>query len=96
MINLATCELISVGTELLLGDILNTDAQFLSKKLALMGITVLHQSTVGDNRERLLALLKEAAERSDIIILSGGLGPTPDDLTKEVSCEFFGKEMKLH
>lgn len=93
---MATCELISVGTELLLGDILNTDAQFLSKKLALMGITVLHQSTVGDNRERLLALLKEAAERSDIIILSGGLGPTPDDLTKEVSCEFFGKEMKLH
>ncbi len=96
MSKLAVCELISVGTEILLGDILNTDAQFLSIELAKLGISVIHQSTVGDNRERLLAQLKEAAERSDIIILSGGLGPTPDDLTKEVCCEFFGKKMFLH
>ncbi len=96
MSNLAVCELISVGTEILLGDILNTDAQFLSIELAKLGISVIHQSTVGDNRERLLAQLDEAAKRSDIIILSGGLGPTPDDLTKEVCCEFFGKEMFLH
>jgi len=94
--NLAVCELISVGTEILLGDILNTDAQFLSIELAKLGISVIHQSTVGDNRERLLEQLNEAAKRSDIIILSGGLGPTPDDLTKEVCCEFFGKEMLLH
>lgn len=93
---MAVCELISVGTEILLGDILNTDAQFLSIELAKLGISVIHQSTVGDNRERLLAQLKEAAKRSDIIILSGGLGPTPDDLTKEVCCEFFGKKMFLH
>lgn len=93
---MAVCELISVGTEILLGDILNTDAQFLSIELARLGISVIHQSTVGDNRERLLAQLKEAADRSDIIILSGGLGPTPDDLTKEVFCEFFGKKMFLH
>lgn len=93
---MAVCELISVGTEILLGDILNTDAQFLSIELAKLGISVIHQSTVGDNRERLLAQLKEAADRSDIIILSGGLGPTPDDLTKEVCCEFFGKKMFLH
>ena len=93
---MAVCELISVGTEILLGDILNTDAQFLSIELARLGISVIHQSTVGDNRERLLAQLKEAADRSDIIILSGGLGPTPDDLTKEVCCEFFGKKMFLH
>lgn len=79
-----------------MGDILNTDAQFLSIELAKLGISVIHQSTVGDNRERLLAQLKEAAKRSDIIILSGGLGPTPDDLTKEVCCEFFGKKMFLH
>lgn len=79
-----------------MGDILNTDAQFLSIELARLGISVIHQSTVGDNRERLLAQLKEAADRSDIIILSGGLGPTPDDLTKEVCCEFFGKKMFLH
>ncbi len=96
MSNLAVCELISVGTEILLGDILNTDAQFLSIELAKLGISVIHQSTVGDNRERLLEQLNEAAKRSDIIILSGGLGPTPDDLTKEVCCEFFGKEMLLH
>lgn len=96
MSKLAVCELISVGTEILLGDILDTDAQFLSIELARLGISVIHQSTVGDNRERLLAQLKEAADRSDIIILSGGLGPTPDDLTKEVCCEFFGKKMFLH
>lgn len=96
MSKLAVCELISVGTEILLGDILNTDAQYLSIELAKLGISVIHQSTVGDNKERLLAQLDEAAKRSDIIILSGGLGPTPDDLTKEVCCEFFGKEMFLH
>ena len=79
-----------------MGDILNTDAQYLSIELAKLGISVIHQSTVGDNRERLLAQLDEAAKRSDIIILSGGLGPTPDDLTKEVCCEFFRKEMFLH
>lgn len=96
MSKLAVCELISVGTEILLGDILNTDAQYLSIELAKLGISVIHQSTVGDNRERLLSQLDEAAKRSDIIILSGGLGPTPDDLTKEVCCEFFGKKMVLH
>lgn len=93
---MATCEIISVGTEILLGDILNTDAQFLSIQLASMGISVLHQTTVGDNRERLVASLKQAVSRSDIIITSGGLGPTPDDLTKEVCCEFFSKECVMH
>lgn len=91
-----TCEIISVGTELLLGDILNTDAQFLSQELAKLGLSVLHQSTVGDNHDRLFELLEQAAKRSDIIILSGGLGPTPDDITKEVACEFFEKELVLH
>ena len=91
MNDLKTCEIISVGTELLLGDILNTDAQFLSQELAKLGLSVLHQSTVGDNDDRLLELLAQSAKRSDIIILSGGLGPTPDDITKEVACEFFEK-----
>ncbi|MBQ8576113.1 MAG: competence/damage-inducible protein A [Clostridia bacterium] len=91
-----TCEIISVGTELLLGDILNTDAQFLAQELAKLGLGVLHQSVVGDNHDRLLKALGQAAERSDIIILSGGLGPTPDDITKEVACEFFSKELVLH
>ena len=96
MICLATCEIISVGTEILLGDILNTDAQFLSIQLALMGISVLHQTTVGDNPERLREALDIAASRNDIIITSGGLGPTPDDLTKEICCEFFSKKCVLH
>lgn len=91
-----TCEIISVGTELLLGDILNTDAQFLAKELAHLGLCVMHQSTVGDNHDRLLKQISDAVDRSDIVILSGGLGPTPDDLTKEVACEFFGKELVLH
>ena len=86
---MATCEIISVGTEILLGDILNTDAQYLSKQLAAMGISVLHQTTVGDNPSRLRDALDAAAKRSDIIITSGGLGPTPDDITKEICCEFF-------
>lgn len=91
-----TCEIISVGTELLLGDILNTDAQFLAQELAKLGFGVMHQSVVGDNHDRLLSSLGHAAQRSDIIILSGGLGPTPDDITKEVACEFFSKELVLH
>lgn len=91
-----TCEIISVGTELLLGDILNTDAQFLAQELAKLGFGVMHQSVIGDNHDRLLKALGQAAERSDIIILSGGLGPTPDDITKEVACEFFSKELVLH
>lgn len=90
------CELISVGTEILLGDIVNTNAQFLSRELAQLGINVLFQCTVGDNRVRLLSVLKEALERSELLLLTGGLGPTPDDMTKEVCAEFFGKELILH
>ncbi len=87
------CELISVGTEILLGDILNTNAQFLSKELASLGISLMYQTTVGDNRERLLACLEAAFKRADAVILTGGLGPTPDDLTKEVCAEYFESEL---
>lgn len=87
------CELISVGTEILLGDILNTNAQFLSRELASLGFNVLFQCTVGDNRLRLLSVLENAAKRSDVIILTGGLGPTPDDITKEVCAEFCNKKL---
>lgn len=93
---MATCEIISVGTELLLGDIVNTDAQFLSLQLAQLGISVVYQTTVGDNPDRLYSALEIAAKRSDIIITSGGLGPTPDDLTKEICCKFFGVECEMH
>ena len=77
---MAVCEILCVGTELLLGDILNTNEQFLSKGLAQLGISVLHRSSVGDNPVRLAQELKAALGRSDIVITSGGLGPTADDL----------------
>ena len=87
------CELISVGTEILLGDILNTNARFLSKELAALGISLMYQTTVGDNEERLRACLDLAFTRADTVILTGGLGPTPDDLTKEVCADYFGKAL---
>ncbi|MEG1615120.1 MAG: molybdopterin-binding protein, partial [Oscillospiraceae bacterium] len=78
------CEILNVGTELLLGDVLNTNAQFLSQELAQLGIGVQYISTVGDNEERLTHSLESAFKHSDIVITTGGLGPTADDLTKEV------------
>ena len=83
-------EIICVGTELLLGDIINTNASFMSRKLAALGIPVYRQSVVGDNSERLLSALKESFSRADAVFLSGGLGPTCDDLTKETVADYFG------
>ena len=80
-------ELISVGTEILLGNIVNTNAAYLSKQCASLGINVYAQSVVGDNDKRLGTLFKDAMSRSDVVILTGGLGPTEDDLTKETVCE---------
>ena len=90
------CELLSVGTEILLGDIVNTNAQFLAKELASMGIDIYYQSVVGDNKERMLQAFKEGLSRSDMIITTGGLGPTKDDMTKELACEYFGYKCELH
>ncbi len=83
-------ELVSVGTELLLGNIVNTNTQYLAEKCALLGLSMYHQVTVGDNRERLSQVLETALKRSDVVILTGGLGPTEDDLTKEVCAEAMG------
>jgi SrtB family sortase len=88
-------EIIAVGTEILLGDINNSHAQFLSKQLALLGINVHYQTAVGDNVERLKEVLKLALTRSDIIITTGGLGPTTDDLTKETVCEVIGIDCEI-
>ncbi|MEY8001956.1 competence/damage-inducible protein A [Clostridium sp. Mt-5] len=88
-------EILCVGTEILLGDIVNTNAQFISKGLADLGIEVYHQSVVGDNPKRLLDELENGFKRSDIIITTGGLGPTPDDLTKETGAKFFNRELIL-
>ena len=76
-------ELIAVGTEILLGDIVNTDAQLISQGLSELGINVFYQTVVGDNPARLERVVREAKDRADIIITTGGLGPTLDDLTKE-------------
>lgn len=84
------CELISVGTELLLGNIVNTNTQFLAEKCALLGLSMYYQVTVGDNRKRLAEAVGTALKRSDVVILTGGLGPTEDDMTKEVCAEVMG------
>lgn len=76
-------EIIAVGTELLLGQVVNTNATFLSEELADLGIEVYYHTVVGDNPQRLESILEEAQERSDLIVLCGGLGPTDDDLTKD-------------
>ena len=83
-------EIICVGTELLLGDILNSNAQFLAKELASLGIPHYYQTVVGDNPERIKQVLEIAVSRSQLLIFTGGLGPTPDDLTVETIADFFG------
>ena len=88
-----TAEIISVGTELLLGNILNTNAQYLSRELADLGITVQRESTIGDNHGRLADFVNEARSRCDLLVFTGGLGPTADDLTKETVAACFGDEL---
>ena len=86
-------EIIAVGTEILTGQIVNTNAQFLSEKLAEIGVDVYFQIAVGDNEARLLSLLEIASQRSNLVILTGGLGPTEDDLTKQTLAKFLGKDL---
>ncbi len=88
-----TAELIAVGTELLLGNIANTDAQTLSKELSALGINVFYHTVVGDNPQRLRQAVEVAKTRADLIITTGGLGPTCDDLTKNVLADCFGKKL---
>lgn len=89
-------EIITVGTEILLGDIINTNTHYLSNELANMGVDVYYQITVGDNENRLLNQLEESFRRSDLVVLTGGLGPTQDDLTKEVCAKYFNLDMEFH
>lgn len=88
-------EIISVGTELLLGDILNTNAQYISKELAAIGINVYRQMTLGDNIDRLVRSFEMAFERADVVLTTGGLGPTGDDITKEAAAKYFCQDMVL-
>lgn len=91
-----TVEIIAVGTEILLGNIVNTNAAYLAEKCAGLGLSCYHQDVVGDNEERLMETLRLALTRADIILLSGGLGPTQDDLTKEAAAKVMGKALYLH
>ena len=91
-----SAEILCVGTELLIGDIVNTNAAYIARRLATLGIGVYRQSVVGDNPERLAEDLRTALDRVDLVITSGGLGPTYDDLTKETAASVFGRKMELH
>lgn len=88
-----TAEILCVGTELLLGDIVNTNAAYIARELARIGIDLYHQTVVGDNPERLKRALNNAFERADLVVTTGGLGPTFDDVTKETVAAYFGKKM---
>src|SRR5665647_598087 len=89
-------EIIGIGSELLLGQIANTDAQYISQQLSSIGIDVYYHTVVGDNKKRILEALDAATSRANIIITTGGLGPTMDDLSKEVVAEYLKMELVLH
>jgi nicotinamide-nucleotide amidase len=89
-------EIVSIGTELLMGQVVNTDAQYLAQRLAEAGVTLYHQTTVGDNPDRLREALQTALSRADVVITTGGLGPTADDITKEAAAEALGLPMRRH
>lgn len=89
-------EIVSTGTELLLGQIVNTNAQYLARHLNTLGFDVLYQTVVGDNRERMEQVIKNALDRADLVITSGGLGPTQGDITKEVTAKVFERSIIIH
>ena len=96
MKDVRSAEILCVGTELLLGDIVNTNASYISRRLAALGIPVYRQAVVGDNPDRMRGAIAESFSRSDCLILTGGLGPTCDDITKEMVAEYFGLELELN
>ena len=93
---LKQAEILCVGTEILIGDIVNTNAAYLSEQLAALGISQHYQAVVGDNSARLGQCIREALGRCDLLILSGGLGPTYDDLTKETAAAVMGRSLVVH
>lgn len=93
---MASVEILSVGTELLLGQLVDTNSAHIAKALAANGIDVYAMHSVGDNRERIAAAMRAALDRADGLVTTGGLGPTVDDLTKEAACDALGLEAELH
>lgn len=90
------CEVVAIGTELLLGQIVDTNSSWIGEQLAITGIDHLRQTKVGDNRDRIVAVLREALERADAVITCGGLGPTQDDITREAIAEVMGVGLVRH
>lgn len=90
------CEVVAIGTELLLGQIIDTNSSWIGEKLALNGIDSLHQTKVGDNHERIVDSLRLALSRSEAVICCGGLGPTQDDITRAAIAEVMGVELEFH
>ena len=89
-------ELVSTGSELLLGDTVNTNVSWLAQELNKLGYTIAYQSTIGDNRGRMAEIFRRAAERADIVISTGGLGPTQGDITREVLASAMGREVEFN
>ena len=88
-------EIITTGTELLLGEIVDTNAPFIARQLRSIGVNLYYKTTVGDNRERLAQVIRQALDRSDVVIITGGLGPTVDDITREAVADATGRELIL-
>lgn len=93
---MATAEIVAIGSELLLGQLVDTNSTWMAQRLTALGVNLFHKSVVGDNPERMKEVLSRALERSDVVITSGGLGPTQDDLTREVVAEVTGRKLILH
>jgi nicotinamide-nucleotide amidase len=91
--NLRSAEIVTIGTEILLGDLVDTNTSWLSQRLAALGIGIYRHTTVGDNSERIVGALRDAASRTDLVITTGGLGPTSDDLTNECLANLVGRDM---
>jgi nicotinamide-nucleotide amidase len=93
---MANAEIVSIGSELLLGQIVDTNATWMAQRLTSLGVNLFHKTIVGDNPERMGAVIGRALDRSDVVITGGGIGPTQDDLTREVIAEVTGRELVLH
>ncbi|MGE0682212.1 MAG: molybdopterin-binding protein, partial [Candidatus Binatia bacterium] len=93
---MATAEIVAIGSELLLGQIVDTNSTWMAQRLTALGVNLFYKSVVGDNPDRMKEVLTRALERADVVITSGGLGPTQDDLTREVVAEVAGRRLILH
>jgi nicotinamide-nucleotide amidase len=96
MNDIRTGEILCIGTELLVGQIVNTNASWLANRLTLLGVSSYYQTVVGDNPERMFTAMSQAGSRSDLVVITGGLGPTADDLTMSVAAKLAGQDLKLH